>query len=101
MKKKSLMQINKVADPVLVFFFFTPGWGKNPDPGSGMNLPDHFQRAKRQFLGQKILKFFDADPRSGNFLVRDRKILQINMFFLYSYGKRTRSSCRRRGKPSN
>jgi hypothetical protein len=62
-KKKSLMQLNSVAGA-----FFTHGSGmekKNRDPGSGMNFQIIFQRAKRQFLGQKILKFFDADPRSG------------------------------------
>ncbi len=39
---------------------YNPGSGmeKNPDPGSEMNLP--------QFLGLKILIFFDADPGSGN-----------------------------------
>jgi hypothetical protein len=36
------------------------GWENNP--GTGMNIPDHFQRAEKQFFGLKILKFFYVDP---------------------------------------
>jgi hypothetical protein len=40
--------------------------GKNPDPpGSGMNIPDLILRSKFQVFGQKLLKFFDADPDPG------------------------------------
>jgi hypothetical protein len=44
---------------------------KNSDPGSRINIPDHFPRAENQFLGLKILKFFDADPGSGIFVMLD------------------------------
>jgi hypothetical protein len=38
-----------------------PGWGKNlyPDQGSGKNIPDHISENLEQFLGLKILKFWD------------------------------------------
>jgi hypothetical protein len=32
---------------------------KNPDPGSGMNISDHFSESLETVLGQII---FDADP---------------------------------------
>jgi hypothetical protein len=48
------------------------GMGKNPapDPGSGLNIQDHFSESLETFLGLKILKFFDEDPdpESGIFL---------------------------------
>ncbi len=43
--------------------FFTPGSGsgiRNEQPGSD------FLELRNHFLGFKILKFFDADPRSGS-----------------------------------
>jgi hypothetical protein len=39
--------------------FVTPG------SGSGMNSPDHISESLETIFGVKILKFFDADPRSG------------------------------------
>jgi hypothetical protein len=52
--------------------------GKNQDPVSVMNSQIIFPRAEKQFLGLKILKFFDTDPDtgSGSFWpwIRDRKI---------------------------
>ncbi len=54
-------------DPIRCYFdpwIRDPGWGKNldPDQGSGKNIPDHISENLEQFLGLKILKFFDADP---------------------------------------
>jgi hypothetical protein len=54
--------------------------GKNPDPdpGSEMNIPDHIFKSLEtiffNFLGLKILAFFDADsdPGSGIFLTLKR-----------------------------
>jgi hypothetical protein len=66
----------RIRDPV-----FNPwipdrdlGWGINSDPGSGMNIPDHFSESLETFLGLKILKFFDSvpDPGSGIFLTLDQ-----------------------------
>ncbi len=37
-----------------------------------MNIPDHISESLKQFLGLKILKFFDADPGPGIFLTRIR-----------------------------
>jgi hypothetical protein len=36
------------------------------DPGSGMNIPDHFSESIETFLGLKILKLFDADSNLGS-----------------------------------
>jgi hypothetical protein len=44
------------------------GMERNPDPESGMNIPDHFSES----LGLKIPRFFYAYPRSGIFLIRDQ-----------------------------
>ncbi len=56
--------------------FLTPGsWigiGKNQDPG--LNIPDHIFESLEAIFGLKMLKFFDAEPGSGIFLIRDRKI---------------------------
>ena len=45
------------------------GESQHPDPGSGMNNPDHiFLELGNHFFaffGVKILKFFDANPGSG------------------------------------
>jgi hypothetical protein len=45
------------------------GESQHPDPGSGMNNPDHIFLELRNhcfaFFGVKILKFFDEDPGSG------------------------------------
>jgi hypothetical protein len=38
--------------------------GKNPDPGSRMNNPDHISQSLETIFWVKILKFFDADPGS-------------------------------------
>jgi hypothetical protein len=60
------------------FLPLDPGWveSQHPDPGSGMNNPDHiFYRLETifvVFLGLKYLKFFDADPGSGMEKVRIR-----------------------------
>ncbi len=35
--------------------------GKNPDPGSGMNIPDHFSESLKEVFSIKILKFFYSD----------------------------------------
>jgi hypothetical protein len=44
------------------------GESQHPDPGSGMNNPDHIFLELRNhffaFFGVKILKFFDEDPGS-------------------------------------
>ena len=52
------------------------GESQHPDPGSGMNNPDHIFLELRNhffaFLGVKILKFFDEDPGSGMETVRIR-----------------------------
>jgi hypothetical protein len=52
------------------------GEGQHPDPGSGMNYPDHiFKSLETIFLlfwGLKYLKFFDEDPGSGMETVRIR-----------------------------
>ncbi len=54
---------NRIRDPVL---FLAPGSGiriRDPDPGSGINISDHFSESlEKQFCGLKILKLFDADP---------------------------------------
>ena len=44
------------------------GESQHPDPGSGMNNPDHIFKSLETFFGffgVKILKFFDEDPGSG------------------------------------
>jgi hypothetical protein len=52
------------------------GESQHPDPGSGMNNPDHIFLELRNhffaFFGVKILKFFDEDPGSGMETVRIR-----------------------------
>ena len=52
------------------------GKSQHPDPGSGMNNPDHIFLELRNhffaFFGVKILKFFDEDPGSGMETVRIR-----------------------------
>ncbi len=49
------------------------GMGKNPDPGSGMNIPDHFSESLEKVFGVKntYSKYFEADPGSGIFLTLD------------------------------
>ncbi len=48
--------------------------GKNPETGSGMNIPDLiFENFAKVFVGLKILKFFDADPGSCQPWIRDGK----------------------------
>ncbi len=51
--------------------FLTPGSGirdlrcmKNldPDPASGMNIPDHISESLETIFELKIIKLFDADP---------------------------------------
>jgi hypothetical protein len=53
-----------------------PGWLKSqdPDPGSGcgMNNPDHISKSLETIFWVKILKFFDAEPRSGMEKIRIR-----------------------------
>jgi hypothetical protein len=52
------------------------GESQHPDPGSGMNNPDHIFKSLETiffaFFGVKILKFFDEDPGSGMETVRIR-----------------------------
>jgi hypothetical protein len=52
------------------------GKNQDPDPGTGMNIPDHFSGSLETIFWAKILKFFNADPESGIFLtkIRDGKI---------------------------
>ncbi len=38
---------------------------KDPDPGSGMNNPDHISWSLETIFWVKILEFFDADLGSG------------------------------------
>jgi hypothetical protein len=50
--------------------FLTPGFGMGKKSGSGIRIRDeqtgsYFREPKKQFFWVKILKFFDADPRSG------------------------------------
>ncbi len=47
---------------------------KNPDPGSGMNIPVLILRTYKIF-GLKIHKFFDADP--GRDLVQISAVLAV------------------------
>jgi hypothetical protein len=48
-----------------------PEWGKNPDRGSGMNIPDHFSESLEKVLGVKNTQtYFDA--------VRDRIFLALD-----------------------
>ncbi len=58
--------------PYKQYCFFDPGIRngyKKTDPGSGMNIPDHFSESLETVLGLKIFKFFDdPDPGSGIFL---------------------------------
>jgi hypothetical protein len=46
-------------------------WVKNqdPDPESGMNIPDYISESVETIFGLKILKFFDADPNPGSGIV--------------------------------
>jgi hypothetical protein len=39
---------------------------KNPDSGSGINIPILFLRTWYQIFGLKILNFFDSDPDPGS-----------------------------------
>jgi hypothetical protein len=39
--------------------------GKNQDPDTGKTFRIIFPRAKKQFFGLKILKYFDADTKPG------------------------------------
>jgi hypothetical protein len=50
-----------------------PGWVKNqnPDPGSGLNIPDHISESLETNFWVKKLKFFLADTRFGIFLTLD------------------------------
>jgi hypothetical protein len=67
----------RIRDPV-PFLPLDPGWveSQHPDPGSGMNNPDHICLSLETiflvFFWVKILKFFDADPGSGMETVRIR-----------------------------
>jgi hypothetical protein len=40
--------------------------GIKSGPGSGMNIPDHMSESLETIFWVKILKFFNADPRSGD-----------------------------------
>jgi hypothetical protein len=41
------------------------------DPGSEMNILDHISESLEIIVWVEILKFFDADPGSGIFLILD------------------------------
>ncbi len=41
--------------------------GEKVRSGSGMNIPYHISESLEIIFWDKILKFFDADPGSGNF----------------------------------
>ncbi len=45
------------------------GKNQDPDPGSGMNIPDHISERLETIFWVKILKFFNEDP--GIFLSLD------------------------------
>jgi hypothetical protein len=61
------IRIRSLFDP----WILDPGWVKNQDPGSEMNISDHISESLEAFYWLKILIFFDADPdpRSRIFLV--------------------------------
>ncbi len=48
-------------------WIWDPEWVKNqdPDPGSGMNNPDHISESLKTIFWVQILYYFDADPGSG------------------------------------
>jgi hypothetical protein len=50
----------RIRDPVPL----DPEWVKyhDPDPGSGINIPNHISESLETIFWVKILKFFDADP---------------------------------------
>jgi hypothetical protein len=59
---------------------------EKPRIPNGMNIPDNFSKSLEavfQFLGLKILKFFDADPGSGIFLTLDR--IKLTFKFLITF----------------
>jgi hypothetical protein len=67
--KERVSVVDSEPDPgsgIRCFFYpwiRDPRWVKNPDPGSGMNNPDHIFESLETIFGVKILKFFDdADP---------------------------------------
>jgi hypothetical protein len=63
---------SSVPDPgSRAFLTLDPELVKNQDPDPGLTSQIIFSRAWKQFFGSKILKFFDADPRSGVFLTLD------------------------------
>jgi hypothetical protein len=41
---------------------------QDPDPESGMNIPDHISESFETIFWVKVLKFFDADADPGIFL---------------------------------
>ncbi len=47
------------------------GKNQDPDPGSGMNNPDHISESLETIFWVKILKFFDGDPGSGMINIPD------------------------------
>ncbi len=51
-----------------------PGWVKSqdPDPGSGMNNPNHISYSLETIFWDKILRFLDADSGSGMEKIRIR-----------------------------
>jgi hypothetical protein len=52
--------------------FLIPGSGIGKKSGSGMNNRDHLSEGLETSFWVKILKFFDADPRSGMEKIRIR-----------------------------
>jgi hypothetical protein len=68
----------QIRDPV-PFWPLDPGSGmgkkQDPDPESGMNIPDHISESLETIFWFKVLQFFDADPDlgSGIFLTLDTR----------------------------
>ncbi len=66
--------ISSVADPDAgPFWPLDLGWVKKSRSGSGMNIPDHegSETIFCEFLGSRMLKFFDADPDPGSGIFLD------------------------------
>jgi hypothetical protein len=79
-KNRTFNQILRFADPdpgSAAFLIPGSGTGKNPYPGSGMNIQNQISESLKTVLRAKntvpVLKFFDADPEteSGIFFTKD------------------------------
>jgi hypothetical protein len=70
--QRGRIQTNSVADPGSgIRCLFDPGSrirdGEKISIRIRMNIPDHISESLETIFCVKILKFFDADPGSGNF----------------------------------